>query len=93
MAEERNSAHLVDVSAQMEHALAETAKLTVQTETRYEPHFNSEYQSRALPWSLNYRAGGANFLGFGQQSPGCFSDLVKSSNDSKRWRREHEAAI
>ena len=93
VAEERHSAQLADVSAQMDHALGETAKLTVQTETRFEPQFNSEYQSRAFPWSLNYRAGGADFLGFGQQSPDGPSDSMKSSLSSLRWRRLKGAAI
>ena len=57
---------MADVSAQLEMAMGETAKLTVKTERKLEPQFNSEYQSRAFPWALKYRAGGADFPGFGR---------------------------
>ena len=81
--EERRSAQLADVDAQLETALGETAKLTVRAETKLEPQFNSEYQTRSFPWALKYRAGGADFPNFARPS----------DEESVRWRRGREAAI
>ena len=79
--EERSSKQLAAVDATYEKALGETAKLTVWTEPLLEPQFNSEYQSRAFPRALKYRAGGADF-------PQFASSIAE---EGERWRRGREA--